>query len=154
MRRISTSFFALILVFLASSAIAQSNRVGTFDRQSIVVAYYRSPLWAATLKEKQAALDQAQRANDQARIQELNAWGRQSQELAHEQLAGEAPISNIMDALQPAFREIEKSSNVADVVPCPCPSIKASTLDVTPQLLDWLKADANTRKIIEGLPHK
>jgi hypothetical protein len=52
MRRVSAFSLALIFVFLTGTAIAQSNRVGTFDRQSIVVAYYRSPQWAATLKEK------------------------------------------------------------------------------------------------------
>jgi len=154
MRRISTSFFALILVFLASSAIAQSNRVGTFDRQSIVVAYYRSPQWAATLKEKQAELQAAKQANDQQKVHELEGWGGEVQELASDQLAGTAPIDSIIDALQPAFTEIRKSAKVTNIVPCPCADITALKVDVTPQLLDWLKADANTRKIIEGLPHK
>jgi hypothetical protein len=94
MRRHST--LLLVLVFAVQSAISQSNRVGTFNRQAVVVAYYRSPQWAATLKEKQQELAEAKRANDHVKIQQLNAWGEQAQELAHEQLAGEAPITNIM----------------------------------------------------------
>jgi hypothetical protein len=74
--------------------------------------------------------------------------------LAHQQLTGDAPITNIMDALQPGVSEIEKSAGVANIVPCPCAEITAPKVDVTPQLLDWLKADANTRKIIDGLSRK
>jgi len=152
MRRHSTLLFVLVLV--VPGAISQSSRIGTFDRQAIVVAYYGSPQWAATLREKQAEMVEAKRANDQAKVQQLNAWGGQAQELAHEQLAGEAPITNIMDALQPAFQQIETSAKVASVVPCPRADIKSPTVDVTPQLLDWLKADAKTRKMIQELPQK
>ncbi len=154
MKRLSTLLMAPIVFLLATGTIAQSNSVGTFDRQSIVVAYYGSPQWAATLKEKRAELAQAKQSNDQAKVQELNGWGGQAQELAHEQLSGDAPITNVMDALQPAFAEIEKSANLTSIVPCPCANITAPKVDVTPQLLDWLKADAKTRKIIEGLPRK
>ena len=154
MKLLSALAAAFIVILVPASVVAQSNRIGTFDRQTMVVAYYRSPQWADVLKAKQAELTEAKRANDQAKIQALNSWGQQSQELAHEQFSGEASITNIMDALQPAFAEIEKSANVANVVPCPCPEIKAQAVDVTPQLLDWLKADANTRKIIRELPKK
>lgn len=151
MKKLATLVIALLMV---SGTIAQTNRVGTFDRQSIVIAYYRSPQWAATLREKQAELDAAKRANDQQKVHDLEAWGGEEQELASDQLAGTATIDSIIDALQPALVAIEKSAGVANIVPCPCSELKGPTVDVTPQLLDWLKADAKTRKIIEELPHK
>jgi len=147
---------ALILcIFLGlGSALAQPARVGTFDKASIVVAFYRSSLWAETLKTRQVELEAAQKANDQARIKELNAWGEQSQELAHQQLAGQAPITNILEALKAAFEEIQRTANVSAVVPSSdAPEIPQS-IDVTDKLLDWLKADENTRRVIRELQHK
>ncbi|HZD30101.1 MAG TPA: hypothetical protein VE779_00415 [Candidatus Angelobacter sp.] len=154
MRLISTFISALVAVLFLASALAQNTPTGTFDRQVIVLAYYRSPQWAATLKQKRAELADAKRANDQAKIQSLNEWGGQAQEFAHQQLWGDAPITNVMNALQPAFQEIEKSANVASIVPCPCKDIKTPTLDVTPQILDWLQADADTRKLIQEVQGK
>jgi len=152
MSRFSALLLALALIPPVSAA--QSAKIGIFDKQAIVIAYYRSPQWAAVLKEKQTELEQAKRDNNQAQVQQLNAWGEQSQALAHSQPAGEATINNIMDALQPAFLEIERSAGVTGFVPCPCPSLTAPAVDVTPQLLDWLHADAATRKIVQDLSHK
>ena len=145
------SILILVFVFSAVSAIAQTTRMGTFDRQAIVVAFYSSPLWAATLKEKQSELDRARRANDSTKVNELSTWGEESQELAHKQLAGEAPISNIIEALQPAFQEIEKTDNLSAIVPAPAVDLRVQAIDVTDKLLDWLKANERTRKIIQGL---
>lgn len=147
------SIVLLVFLLAAASAIAQTSRIGTFDQQAIVVAFYRSPLWAETLKEKQRAFDNAQKANDSAKMKELNAWGGESQELAEKQLAGEAPITNIIEALQPAFQEIEKTDNLSAVVPAPAVDSRVQAIDVTDKLLDWLKASQSTRRVIQGL-HK
>lgn len=154
MKRSSVILFTLVFACGLESALAQNNRIGTFDQPSIVVAYYRSPQWKAILQEKKAALAEAQRANNSAKIKELNAWGRQAQEVAHKQLAGQLPIPNILAALQPAFQQIEQSAGLSDIVPCPCPDVKGPTVDVTAKLLDWLKADENTRRMIQELQHK
>lgn len=154
MRRCWMSLFAAVFLSHSILSVAQSDRVGTFDRQAIVVAYYSSPLWKATLKEKQQAMDEAKRAHDSLKIEALNAWGAESQELAEKQVAGEAPITNIIEALQPAFQEIERTDNLSSVVPAPSPDPKLQTIDVTGKLLDWLKASDSTRKIIQGLSRK
>lgn len=137
------------LGLMACLLSAQTARIGTFDKQSIVLAYYRSPLWADTMKSKMAEMQEAKRANDTQKVQELQDWGQKHQDLAHQQLAGKAPITNIIDALAPAFPEIAKQAQVDKVVADPDPS--AQTVDVTAYILDWLKADDATRKIIQGL---
>lgn len=147
-------FLALALLFASIPALAQSTRVGTFDQTSIVVAYYRSSLWSDTLKAKKAEFAEAQKAGDTAKANALQAWGDQSQELAHQQLEGKAPITNILDALKPAFEKIEKSAHVSSVVPFSSAINKADSVDVTGSLLDWLLADAKTRELINQLPKK
>jgi hypothetical protein len=131
---------------------AQPVRVGTFHTQSVVVAFYRSPIWAERLKEKKAESEAAKKANDTKKLQELNEWGGASQELAHRQVAGDAPIANIIEALAPAFPEIAKKAQVSIIVQdLPYADSSVETVDVTDQLLDWLKADEAVRKIVREL---
>jgi hypothetical protein len=76
-------------------------------------------------------------------------WGGAQQEIAHRQLAGEASITNILDALQPAWPEIARKAQVQMIVPELTFAHKTiETVDVTGIILDWLKADAATRKVI------
>jgi hypothetical protein len=152
MKRLFVLIPAVLLTLVSVRNLAEENRIGTFNRQAIVVAYYRSPQWADMLKQKRAELEEAKRANDAAKIKELNAWGGESQELADKQLAGDAPIKNILEALRPTLDEIEKTEHLTSIVPAPAPDNKATSVNVTPQLLDWLKADQKTRTIIQGLP--
>ena len=146
------TFVGLTVLLACASLPAAPLRVGTFHKQSVVVAYYRSPLWSAALKAKYAERDAAKKANDPAKVKDLEAWGGTSQELAHRQLAGEAPLTNILEALAPAYPEIAKKAKVeAIAADLPYASAEVQTVDVTDLLLDWLKADEATRKIVHDL---
>ena len=100
----------------AAQTPAQPVRVGTFHTSSVVVAFYRSPLWAERLKEKKAESEAAKKAGDTKKVQELNDWGAGGQELAHRQLSGDAPIPNILEALAPAFPQIAQKAQVSIIV--------------------------------------
>jgi len=130
---------------------AQPKRIGTFDKRSIVVGYYRSQLFGDILKAKCAEMAAAKKANDTAMVRELEPWFGAQQELAHRQLAGEAPIANILEALAPAFPEIEQKAQVTSIEADPPKGKDVQTVDVTDLLLDWLKADESTRKIVRDL---
>jgi len=142
----------MCLTLPLTAAHAQVERIGTYKPQSIVIAFYRSPMWAVTLKERIAARDSAKRSGDTARVRELEAWGAGHQELAHHQLMGDAPLTNILDALRPALDSITKAERLRAIVPAPSKEKNAELVDVTPALLDWLKADAKTREIIAQMP--
>jgi hypothetical protein len=143
---------AMVALAGALPLTAQTVKAGTFDKTSIVVAFYRSPLWTETMKRKHAEMDEAKKANDGNRIAALEKWGESTQETAHRQLAGEAPLSNILEELQPAFAEIAGKAHVSLIAPDLAFVDKTvETVDVTSLLLDWLKADEQTRKIISGM---
>jgi Skp family chaperone for outer membrane proteins len=142
------------MLFGTQGALAQTARVGTFDRQTIVLAYYRSPQWAELLHEKRAELAAAKQANDQQKVDELSKWGGESQELAHKQLWGNAPIDNVVAAIEPAIQEICKTQNLSTVVPATTADAGSQTVDVTAQILDWLKADEKTRDLIRQMQQK
>jgi len=150
MKHIPRVLLAIFFVLSPLYAIAQTNRVGTFDRQAIALAYYRSPMFAAELAQHRAALDEAKRVNDTDKIRSISDWLSQSQEMAHTQVFENAPIPNILEELKPAFDEIEKARRLTAIVPAPA-GPPAETVDVTPQLLDWLKADDQTRSLIRDM---
>jgi hypothetical protein len=143
----------LIVITVPLKAQKQPATVGTFDRTAIVIAFYRSPLWAEIMKAKMQEQQRAKEANDIAKVQELNAWGGAQQELAHKQVMGEAPITNIVEALQPSFAEVERTAKVSQVVPSPYLG-KAESVDVTNALLDCLKANERTRQIIRDVQNQ
>ena len=146
------SILAAAITVTASLACAQTIRVGTFHKQSVVVAFYRSPLWADAAKAKVAELDAARKANDAGKVQDLEAWGSAHQELAHRQLSGDAPITNILEALSPGLPEIARRAVVKLIAPdLPFADPTVETVDVTDLLLDYLQADANTRSIVRDL---
>jgi len=139
-------------VVAAQCGVAQTTKVGTFDRPSIVLAFYRSPMWSAVVQEKKTEMQQAKAANDQKKVDELNKWGGDSQELAHRQLAGEAPIDNILEMMRPMLATVEARAKVTNVVPeVPGADKTAATVDVTDLLLDQLQADAQTWQMVEQL---
>jgi hypothetical protein len=139
-------------VVAAQCGMAQTGKVGTFDKPSIVVAFYRSPQWLVVVQEKKTEMQQAKAANDQKKVDELNKWGGDSQELAHRQLAGEAPIDNILEMMKPMLATVEAQAKVASIVPeVPGADKTAAMVDVTDLLLDQLQADAQTRQIVDEL---
>lgn len=137
---------------LTAMLAAQPIKVGTFHKPSVVVAFYRSPQWASVIQTKVAELQEAKKANDTKRAEELDAWGKTQQELAHKQLTGEAPITNILEALAPAFPEVARKAQVAVITPdLPYADRAVEQVDVTDLLVDWLKSDERTRKIVRDL---
>ncbi len=139
--------------FLAGAQLltAQAARIGTFDRQAVALAYYRSPQWGEVLRQKRAELRAAQQAGDQKKVDELSDWFGQAQELAHSQVFGKAPVDNILKEIAPAIENIRKAENLSAVVAAPAPDSASQAVDVTPQLLDWLKADEKTRDLIRQM---
>jgi hypothetical protein len=152
MKILHLAAIGLIATLAVAQAPAQTVRVGTFHKPSIVVAFYRSPLWAETLKAKMAEMATAKAANDTRKVQELEAWGNTGQETAHQQLAGEAPITNVLEALAPGLPEVAKKARVTMIVAdLPYADSSVETVDVTGMLLDSLQADERTRTIVREL---
>jgi len=124
---------------------------GTFDRTSIVLGFYRSPFWEAILNDRRFELNEVRAANDPARAQELEKYGAESQDRAMQQLAGKAPIDNILAVLRPEFKDLTARLKLAGIVESSAADPKAASVDVTTLLMDWLKASSETRKMAADL---
>lgn len=142
----------MVALVTARPLTAQTTKIGTFDKASVTVAFYRSPLWSTTMRGKMAEMQRAKQAHDQNKVAELEQWGSSSQELAHKQLAGEAPITNILEAMQTMFPGVAARAHVTIIAPDLAYSDSTvEIVDVTSLLLDELKADQKTRQVIEEL---
>lgn len=119
----------------ASSASA-GVRVGTFQRGSLIMAFYRSAAWSAKLTELMDKRNQAAITGDLATIDQIEGQIRAMQELGNKQLAGKAPIDNIYEQLEPMWAEIAREANVQLIVADPLYLDPAApVVDITPYLL-------------------
>ena len=121
--------------------------VGTFDRGSIVLAFYRSPQWEAILADRRFELNAVKAANDTARARELEKYGAESQERAME-------LDNILAVLQPELKELTTRLKLASIVDSSTSDPNDPSVDVTSLLMDWLKASYETRKMATDLHAK
>ncbi len=154
MKRVMNLLLVAAIVWGARGAAAEVNRVGTFDRVSIVVAYYRSSLWDDAVRKMHVELAKAKKAKDMERTRELTSLEKSSRVWAHNQLEKGESIRNVLEALKPAVEKVKKDDNLSDIVVAPAADSKAETVDVTEKLLTWLKADDDTRKVIADYKKK
>jgi len=111
-------------------------RVGTFQRGSLIMAFYRSAFWSAKLSDLMVQRNQAATKGDLATIDQIEGRIRVMQELADKQLAGKEPIDNILEQLKPMWAEIAREANVQLIVDDPlflAPNTPVQ--DITPFLL-------------------
>jgi hypothetical protein len=139
----------------ASAAPAASVAVvGVYERGSVVLAFYRSPLWEAILADQRFEMNAAKADKDEARIKVLEKWGGNRQEQAMQQVFSNEPIDNVLAVLQPEFKELSAKLKLAKIVDSSAADPHAATVDVTPLLMDWLKASAETRKMAVEMHQK
>ncbi len=150
-----TFAFTFSILFAATSLCGQVVRIGTFDRQSVVVAWYNSSQWNGMIKAKKAERDRASRSGDAKKAKELEGWGQDSQELAHKQLTGEAGIANITEALKPVLAEIARIQGLSVITAdAAWAEQKVQTVDVTDAIVDGLKLDERKREMVRSLREK
>jgi hypothetical protein len=103
----------------------------------MLVAFCRSTMWKHTIQAKQAEHDRALQSGDRRTATRLEGWGRKQQELVHRQLAGKAPLDNILAVLQPRLQDLAHCAGVAEIREKAKPDEEA--VDVTDRILEVLK---------------
>ena len=150
--------FPIIAVALLIGTLtlqAETVRIGTFDQRAVALAFYRSDLWASTLRSKVAERNAAKQAGNTELVTSLEKWGKAQQELAHRQVFEGAPIPNVLEHLSPAFAEVAKDRHLAAIVSdlrYAAPSTQQ--VDLTDAIVDWLKSSSQTRAMVKTLRDK
>ena len=91
-------------------------RVGVYDSRAIAVAYYQSEHWSKILKAKFQEMEEAKAQGDEKKIKELEAWGSGSQQKAHLQGFGTAPVHSCLDVIRDKLPDIARQAGVDVIV--------------------------------------
>ncbi|MHC4993569.1 MAG: hypothetical protein ACYTGQ_00805 [Planctomycetota bacterium] len=109
-----------MLIATATSSVNGADTsapvVGVFDSRAVAAAWIRSDAHGQSLQEMKAEYDRAKAAGNDKRLQELDKQGRQSQELAHEQVFGNEPIDNVLEIIEDQLPDIAKKAGAGVLV--------------------------------------
>jgi hypothetical protein len=94
-------------------------RIGIFNRNGLVLTFYRSAFWNAKLTDLMGQRNKAAAGGDIATIDKIEGEIQTMKELADKQLAGKAPITNIYEQLAPQWADIAREANVQLIVDDP-----------------------------------
>lgn len=123
-----------------SSYAAETKRVGTFRRGDVVLAYYNSVTHAEHLKTIKARRDEAVAAGDEEGADKIAYEVALLQDLAHKQLARNAPLDNILDRLDPHMQTLKREHNLTAIVEEAKAPTDQATVDVTEEIKSHLQS--------------
>jgi len=160
MKPLNLALAALLAIFCVATVPARPApatkesriQVGVFNSKALVLACYRSPMFADQINDLRKQKADALAQKDQKRADELEKQGAAMQDLAHRQLTGAAPIDNILDALKSALPRVAADAGVqiipssADVLLFRSEDVR--NVDLTDALVRELKADEKTLQLI------
>jgi hypothetical protein len=99
--------------FIASDlALEKPARVGTVNRIELLIAYHRSVMREARIGQLIVDRDAARAQGNTELARSIEAEGAALQDLAHRQLAGRAPLTNITQALAAEIRAVAEEAGV------------------------------------------
>lgn len=141
MKNVLVGFVVVLLCVSQTLAAEKSNRprIGVFKRTDLLIAFYKSVAWDQHLKDLMKQRDQAREKGDKKKVKQIEQQGAKSQQLAHQQLAGQAPLSNIFAQIEKKLPEVCEESGVCAIVEKPIYSKKhVELVDITERLVKLL----------------
>ncbi|MFA5058853.1 MAG: hypothetical protein WC485_12120 [Opitutaceae bacterium] len=117
----------------AQSGPEAKSIVGTFSRPMVAQMFYRSELWKTQVQTLAKEQNEAARAGDSAKVDQIDRQLNAMQALAQKQLAGDVPLQNIYDLLKADWPAIAQEAGADVIVDTPlylAPG--ARVIDVTP----------------------
>ncbi len=132
------------LFFPAAGLRAQTGAdtqltVGIFSRTYVVQAFYRSAAWKNRMVKLVQERNDAAIAGDTAKVDKIDQELGNIQTLARQQAAGEAPLTNIFEALKDEWPAIAQEAKVDIIIDPPVYLKPGSALvDVTSYIVNHL----------------
>lgn len=152
---------ALLTIHMAAPGYANGDpeskdmvRLGTFDSRAVATAYYRSKTFAQRLADLNTEHEEAKSAGKAELAQQLEARGRQWQDLAHQQSFAARSLGRILNEIKGQLPTISKSAEVDIIVSkwdvtYQRPGI--NVVDVTDHMVRLFDPDEDTLKVIQEL---
>jgi hypothetical protein len=127
-------------------------RIGTYDSRAVAVAYVRSATFQKTMRDLKQQRDEAVKAKDQKRIDQLDAKGSAMQIRINLQGFSTAPIDDVMDTVRDRLPAIAQHQNIAAILRYADyrdPSV--DVVDITDDLVKLFQPDEATLKVVAEL---
>jgi hypothetical protein len=159
--RVSTTVVAAVTVAVAGAmgmmAMAQTGaappakiRVGAYDNRAIAVAYAASEF--NSIRDKMKQYEAAQKAGDQSKMAELEAWGKARQRALYFQGFGRAPVADILEVVKDGVARVAKDRQAAVITSdCDFAASEVEVVDVTDDLIELFHPTAKTRETARQL---
>jgi hypothetical protein len=127
-------------VWYSVAPLPSPPRVGTVDRERMVLAFYDSALFRELSQALSRERARAEAAGDQRQVSVLRLQERNLLDLRERQLRGERGLTNIILALDSRLALVAQARGVDVIVEDGTWTTEAQNIvDVTPQLLELLE---------------
>lgn len=125
-------------------------RVGVYDNRAIAIAF--APSRFNDLSEKRQELEEAKAIGDEARVAELDEWGRELQKRLHRQGFGRALVDDLLVHVEDRLPEVAQSAGV-DVITLQCDfaSERVVLVDVTDELVQLFDPSPKTLEYVRQI---
>jgi hypothetical protein len=151
------------LACLASRSEADDNRpaakirIGTYDNRAVAIAYAQSRF--SPVAQRKLDFDKAKAAGDEAKMNELKAWGAEFQRQLHFQGFGRVPVDDLLQPVKEQLARLARDKQLAAVtMSCEFTSEQVEVVDITEDLVKLFdppeKAWKNAREIRKVKPVK
>jgi hypothetical protein len=158
-RYLMIGLVALMLLLMHGAAAQQPPqakvRIGTYDSRAIAVAFAASKTMNDELKTMMRQRDEAKKAGDTKKVEELEHRGQEMQRRLHRQGFSGAPVDDILAKVKDQIPKVAADSNVAVIVAKPdYTAADVETVDVTDALVKLFDPSEKTLKTIKDLRSK
>ncbi|MGN6368066.1 MAG: hypothetical protein ACTHN5_07390 [Phycisphaerae bacterium] len=125
----------LTLILPARSSPPQTQpaphlRLGTYHSRVVALAYWRSTDGMKRIQSVVKEAQDAQKSGDKEKAADLAKKAQSLQRQLHNEVFGNVPIPEVIDALKPTLAEVAKDATVSAIVP------DVAWSDPTVQLID------------------
>lgn len=125
-------------------------KIGTYDSRAIAIA------WAASshnpVAEKMKEYEAAKKANDKAKVVELEAWGPAHQRLLHFQGFGDVPVGELLVPVEKEIEKLLRDKGLAAMTRhCDAVGDKVEIVDVTDDLVQLFKPSGRTLEMVSQI---
>jgi hypothetical protein len=128
--------------------------VGIFDSRAVAIAYMRSARFNAAMNVLKRDYEKAKADGDEERLSELEAKGLAIQQLGHQQVFGNAPIPNVLEAIENKLATVAEQAGVDVMVSkwrIAYEGPNAKYVDVTDNLVILFEPDDETLDVIKQI---
>jgi Skp family chaperone for outer membrane proteins len=143
---------------IATNSEKSKIRVGVYDSRAIAVAYTHSKAGQEQFQKQFQQLkkehDEAEKAGDKAKAEQIKAEGQAGQERLHQQGFGTASVKKYLEKVKDRIPAVAKNAKVDLVVSkweVVYQNPAAEVVDITDDLVKVFEPDARVLKIVEEM---